>query len=58
MQSNILKKKSLNVLVLGDPDEKNRSFIKIKKLKEWQDEKLFTWKKNNKMFYHFCKYQN
>ncbi len=41
----IKKKKSLNVLVLGDPDEKNRSFIKIKKLKEWQDEKLFTWKK-------------
>ncbi len=38
------KKISLNVLILGNPDEKNRSSIKKEQINNWEKKKLILWK--------------
>ncbi len=44
----VKKKNSLQVLVLGSTDCKNRSSIDINKLKEWERQKLIIWKRRRK----------
>ncbi len=39
---------TLNVLILGSPDPKNRSSIKRSKLAEWEKEKLIIWREKKK----------